>query len=494
MTSTEEEVLLERILDLDARWFPPRISVVREIANIILATRGETPPQTVGQNWVRNFINRHEILQTKYNRKYDYHRAQCEDPVIIQGWFELVRNTIAKYGILNEDVYNFDETGFQMGVITTSKVVTRADRRGRPKSIQPGNREWVSVVHGINAQGWAIPPLIILAGRLHQGVWYTESGLPRDWAIAMSENGWTDDQVGFEWIQHFNKYTLPRAKGQYRLLVLDGHGSHHTGRFSEYCRQNSIITLCMPPHASHLLQPLDVGCFGPLKALYGKEVEGQMRLGVNHMTKEEFLPVYHRAHVAAITAKNIQSSFRATGLVPYDPDQVLLTLNPVVRTPSPVHAEESEWESKTPRNLSEVRRQAKHIQDQRRLLRSTSRSPTDRAFRQLLKGYEKVAHERAILEVENAALRAENTRQKRKRATRRTFVADGGVLTIQEGQDEVQNREVEAQIRKEAERSRARATRVYASARAPRRCSLCESLEHDSRTCSNRQRNGPLPL
>ena len=266
MTSTEEEVLLERILDLDARWFPPRISVVREIANIILATRGETLPQTVGQNWVRNFINRHEILQTKYNRKYDYHRAQCEDPVIIQGWFELVRNTIAKYGILNEDVYNFDETGFQMGVITTSKVVTRAGRRGRPKSIQPGNREWVSVVHGINAQGWAIPPLIILAGRLHQGVWYTESGLPRDWAIAMSENGWTDDQVGFEWIQHFNKYTLPRAKGQYRLHVLDGHGSHHTGRFSEYCRHNSIITLCMPPYASHLLQPLNVGCFGPLKA------------------------------------------------------------------------------------------------------------------------------------------------------------------------------------------------------------------------------------
>ena len=70
-----------------------------------------------------------------YNRKYDYQRAQCEDPERIQGWFRLVRNTIAKYGILDNDIYNFDETGFQMGVISTSKVVTRAETKGRTKTI-----------------------------------------------------------------------------------------------------------------------------------------------------------------------------------------------------------------------------------------------------------------------------------------------------------------------------------------------------------------------
>jgi len=64
-----------------------------------------------------------------------------EDRRQIEGWFRLVRNTIAKYGILQEDIYNFDETGFQIGVISTSKVVTRSERTGRPRTRQPGNRK-----------------------------------------------------------------------------------------------------------------------------------------------------------------------------------------------------------------------------------------------------------------------------------------------------------------------------------------------------------------
>jgi hypothetical protein len=77
----------------------------------------------------------------RFNRQYDYQRAKCEDPEIIRGWFALVRNTIAKYGIQEADIYNFDETGFQMGVISTVMVVTSSEQRGRAKSKQPGNRE-----------------------------------------------------------------------------------------------------------------------------------------------------------------------------------------------------------------------------------------------------------------------------------------------------------------------------------------------------------------
>ena len=152
-----------------------------------------------------------------------------------------------------------------MRVISTSKVVTSAERKGRPKTKQPGNREWVTVVHGINSQGWSIPAHVILKAVIHQSTWYTESNLPRDWAISVSDKGWKDDEIGFEWIQHFQKHTQHRTKGQYRLLVLDRHGSHHSARFEEFCRQNKIITACMPAHSSHILQPLDVSCFGPLK-------------------------------------------------------------------------------------------------------------------------------------------------------------------------------------------------------------------------------------
>jgi hypothetical protein len=54
-----------------------------------------------------------------------------------------------------------------MGVIATAKVVTRTDRAGRPRIVQPGNREWVTIIEAINALGVAIPPLIIFEARMH---------------------------------------------------------------------------------------------------------------------------------------------------------------------------------------------------------------------------------------------------------------------------------------------------------------------------------------
>jgi hypothetical protein len=67
-----------------------------------------------------------------------------------------------------------------MGVIGTSKVVISTEREGRPKTRQPGNQEWVTVIHGIIALGWAIPPHIILKGQLHLVPWYTTGLLPYD--------------------------------------------------------------------------------------------------------------------------------------------------------------------------------------------------------------------------------------------------------------------------------------------------------------------------
>lgn len=123
------------------------------MANRLLADRGGSP---VGKNWASNFVRRQPELTTRFNRKYDYQRAKCEDPTLIREWFSLIANTIAKYGITLADIYNFDETGFMLGLIASGMVVTSAERRGRPKSAQPGNREWIAVIQAINAEGWAI--------------------------------------------------------------------------------------------------------------------------------------------------------------------------------------------------------------------------------------------------------------------------------------------------------------------------------------------------
>jgi hypothetical protein len=173
LTDLEESVIARNILDLATKGFPPRISIVEDMASRLLATR-------VGPRWAYNFVKRHPELRTRFQRKYDYQRAKCEDPEIIRGCFELVHNTIAKYGINDADIYNFDETGFMIGIISTAMVVTTSDGRANAKKIQPGNREWVTVIQGVNSQGGAIPPFVVVAGKNHLASWYQNSGFPPD--------------------------------------------------------------------------------------------------------------------------------------------------------------------------------------------------------------------------------------------------------------------------------------------------------------------------
>jgi hypothetical protein len=139
-----------------------------------------------------------------------------------------------------------------------------------------------------------------IEGKVRQSTWYSDT-LPLEWVIGVSENGWTDNELGLTWLEHvFEKHTAHRTKGVYRLLILDGHGSHVTPEFDLFCKEHSIITLCMPPHSSHLLQPLDVGCFAVLERLYGQQIEGYMRNGVNHIDKPDFLQTYNTAHIEAM--------------------------------------------------------------------------------------------------------------------------------------------------------------------------------------------------
>jgi hypothetical protein len=57
------------------------------------------------------------------------------------------------YGIANQDVFNFNETGFMIGIASTLKVVTSSDTISRATVVQPGNREWVTTIECINASG-----------------------------------------------------------------------------------------------------------------------------------------------------------------------------------------------------------------------------------------------------------------------------------------------------------------------------------------------------
>tara|TARA_Y100000815_G_C13314319_1_gene489808 strand:+ start:263 stop:1768 length:1506 start_codon:yes stop_codon:yes gene_type:complete len=480
LTESEEQAIVQYVIELATRSFPPRLRGVEEMANYLLRVR-DAPP--VGKNWAQNFVKRRPELQTRFSRKYDYQRAKCEDPKLISPWFDIARNIKAKYGILNDDIYNFDETGFMMGVIFAGMVVTTSDGRTRAKLAQPGNREWSTVIQGVSAAGWAIPPFIILAAQYHLANWYQECDLPADWRIATTHNGWTTNEVGLDWIKHFDYHTAPRTKGTHRLLILDGHESHHSAGFEQYCKQHNIITICMPAHSSHILQPLDVGCFGPLKQAYGRQVEDLMRMHITHISKLEFLCAFRIAYFASMTEKNIQGGFAGTGLVPYDPQRVLSKLDVRLRTPTPPANPieiQQPWVSKTPQNAQEANSQSEHIKNRISIHQNSSPTSMLAAVDHFAKGATAMMHQVALLRAEVSSLRTANEALSKRRRAKKTRVRLGGSLTRQDAQDLLDQKDLDEQI---GEEERNRRGREGAAHRKPQCCGICGKPGHNARTC-----------
>ncbi len=81
-----------------------------------------------------------------------------------------------------------------------------------------------------------------------------------------------------------------QSQHECRLLIVDGHNSHFSTEFIKFCSKKNIELFCLPPHTTHILQPLDVGLFGPLQSYYGRSVEEYLHLTGEAVTKRNFLP------------------------------------------------------------------------------------------------------------------------------------------------------------------------------------------------------------
>lgn len=339
LNDQQEQQLLLHIRQLCDRCLPPTPAIVAEIAAQL---GGRTP----GHNWCSRFVERHkDELDSRYLNNLDLERHQADSVASFEQYFSIIGKKMDEYQILPENTYNMDEKGFLLGRITKSKRVFPKDLKASEKLLgagQDGSREWITVVATICADGTALPPLLIYdstSGSI-QDSWVQDfnSNEHQAW-FTSSPSGWTSDEIGFKWLEAlFEKNTQDKARRDWRLLFVDGHGSHVTLKFLEWAQQHKILVAVYPPHSTHRLQPLDVGCFAPLATYYSQLLEQQTRLseGQTRMTKRDFFKCFYPAWHQAFTVKNIASSWSKTGLFPFNPALVLDKLRPrSQREPTP---------------------------------------------------------------------------------------------------------------------------------------------------------------
>jgi hypothetical protein len=368
-----------------------------------------------------------------------------------------------------------------MGITSTSKVVTGRDFHGKRKLLQPGNREWITVIECINLNE-VLPPTIIFKAKNLMSGWFNT--VPRDWRFEVSDNGWTTDSIGLSWLEDcFIPHIIKRQRGTYSLLVMDGHGSHLTPEFDTICMANNIITICMPAHSSHLLKPLDVGCFGILKHFYGQYVQDMARVGTTHIDKLDFLDIYPAARAATYRSSVIIASFTGSGIIPYSPERVLqkLDIRPPTPTPPPSRGSDSsrDFVPHTPCKSVHFRRQVSSIQRRIEQASFIYDDEIQRQLEQLSRGAQSIANKAAITAANYKRAMAENARKQRKYTKPSTQLAYEGGITVEDMQIRLQLAH-ETNI---ATPSAPPRTARPANERVPQRCGNCRVEGHKRNRC-----------
>jgi hypothetical protein len=315
---------------------------------------------------------------------------------------------IEKHRITADNLYNFDEKGFLMGLGRTLKriMTLAALKSGRvTKSKQDGSREFISILACVSAIGKAIPPLLLYRGESGDllDTWVDDVDRNAGAHFSSTPNGWSNNEMGMVWLkQVFERYTKPTRATTKRMLIVDGHSSHVNMEFIDWADRHGIIVMILPLHTTHRLQPLDVGLFQPLGTNYSLELEKLIADGESRvsMSKSFFWRMFKAAWDKSFTEQNIQHAFAKPGIWPIVPDQILSKIAiPVVKSPSKLVQE-----SKSPKSPKAIRHF--HL--------DWKKDPTTQKVEVLFHVTESLAAKVSVLEHVNKGLRNAIELQKKK--------------------------------------------------------------------------------
>ncbi|CAE7221396.1 DDE 1 domain containing protein [Pyrenophora teres f. teres] len=281
-------------------------------------------------------IKKFTSVDAKWDTRHiDRARYIADSKERYEQYFKLLHSKMKDYDIAAENTYNTDEKGFMLGITARSKrVFTRAiwEQNERRAAIQDGNREWISVIACICGDGSSLPPGIIYEGK---------AGIQSSWVcdlqpnlqevfIAHSTSGWINNELGLAWLEQvFNRFTIDKARRRWRLLILDGHGSHVTSDFINFCDAHKILLAVFPPHSTHSLSRSTLSCLRHSQARTVRNFKQIYSVATAPIgtSKGEFLSNFWTTWSESFRRELILKSFQATGVLPMDAQAVLKRFN-----------------------------------------------------------------------------------------------------------------------------------------------------------------------
>ena len=169
-----------------------------------------------------------------------------------------------------------------------------------------------------SADGTRLPPFILFKGKHLYNTW-TEGG-PAGACYGVSPSGWMEEANFFQW---FDKQIYPAVKHLTEtgpvVMFFDGHYSHLSIALIKRASEIGILLFCLPPNTTHVLQPLDVGVFGPVKSTWRRVLKlYKIRTRASNVTKEIFPSLIKQLWEKPISPDHLKNGFKSTGLFPFN--------------------------------------------------------------------------------------------------------------------------------------------------------------------------------
>ena len=278
--------------------------------------------QAAGQKWLNGFLKRHSEITLRKAQNLSIARAMGANPTVISNWFELLKKIMDTCNITTlHQIWSGDETGIQNVPKEVKVLGLKKIRTFQQVSMEQG--EMSTILSFVNAAGQVCPPMVI-----HKSQWVQETWRMKalgDMQLAATDRGYITKSRFHHYGVSFIKYLKQEGLANHKnLLIVDGHKSHlYNLPFYEVMRENNVEVLTIPPHTSHVLQPLDSIPFTQFKKHWEKNLRRYNILHSGHsLNKVDFWDVFTPSWNNAMCCKNIMAGFRNTGIYPYNPKAI----------------------------------------------------------------------------------------------------------------------------------------------------------------------------
>lgn len=385
LSPLQESFVADSAINEESAGRAPSRRLLTAFAEAVLAGGGDHRP--LGARWVDRFLRRNPTVKTKNSVLLDSARTRGSTRINYEVFFQRLREQLDSKNIKPAIIANIDEYGMQELEIRAGTVIGSSLTR-RAIVTASDDTTWVSVIECGTAEGKRLSPVVIFTGASLQGQWFPhnfrfEEELP-SWRYKYSATGWSNNEIAIDWFKHvYLLETKPANASDWRLLILDEHSTHITKEIMVMAHRNRVQLLYLPAHTTHKTQPLDRSVFSALKNYFRQNTRVfGTAVASAPVNKQRFLYCYRDAARRGMSARNIISGFRETGIWPYDASKILNDPEAIVEERRPPE-QPSTPTKRQPHAENSIIRTPQQSQDIRRAVDLARQhvSPTSRSVR-----------------------------------------------------------------------------------------------------------------